>query len=109
MTDSAKRWQTTVAAVETDVRAWRAAHPRATLTEIEQALDARLDPARAALLAEVASDLGVDEPRCPDCGGPLVGRGARTRTLRAGGDAPLVLTRPYLTCPACGAGVSPPR
>lgn len=109
MVDPASRWQRAVTAVETELRAWRAAHPQATLTEIEHALDARLDLARAALLAEVAPDAVADDVCCPDCRGPLVGRGSRTRMVRAGGDAPLVLTRPYLTCPACGAGVSPPR
>ncbi len=110
MTDPATPWQTAVAAVETELRVWRACHPRATMTEIEQRLDARLDLARAALLAEVASDAPPeDEMRCPDCGGPLVGRGSRPRTLRTAGDAPLVLTRPYRHCPACSAGVFPPR
>jgi hypothetical protein len=109
MTDPASRWQTAVTTVETELRAWRASHPRATLTEIEQALDARLDLARAALLAEVASDVPQDAARCPDCGAPLVGRGARTRTLRTAGDAPLEVTRAYRWCPACEVGLFPPR
>ena len=109
MADDPTRWQTAVTAVETDVRAWRRAHPEATLTEIEAALDARLAPARAGLLAEVAGDVPEDEERCPDCGARLVRRGERTRTLRTQGDAPLEVTRPYLSCPACGAGLFPPR
>ena len=109
MRDAPNHWQTAVTAVETEVRAWRAAHPRATLTEIEQALDARLDLARAALLAEVVSDVPAGGERCPACGGPLVGRGSRTRTLRTAGDAPLPLTRPYLSCPVCATGLFPPR
>ena len=92
-----------------DLRRWRRVHPDATLTEIEQALDARLAPARAGLLAEVAGDIPDDAERCPGRGGRLARRGARTRTLRTQGDAPLELTRPYLSCPACGAGGSPPR
>jgi len=79
------------------------------LTEIEAALDARLAPARAELLAEVAADVPEEEERCPDCGERLARRGDRTRTLRTQGDAPLELTRPYLRCPACGAGLFPPR
>jgi hypothetical protein len=93
---------------ERDVRAWRRAHPAATLTEIEQTLDARLQAARAELLAEVAADAPDDVARCPDCGGRLVGRGTRTRTLRTQGDTPLPLMRPYGWCPACNAGVFPP-
>ncbi len=109
MTDPVNCWQRAVAAVEPELRVWRASHPDATLTEIEQALDARLNLARAALLAEAAHDVPPDEARCPQCGEALVGRGSRTRTLRTAGDAPLVLTRAYLSCPACGAGLSPPR
>ncbi len=109
MSDGSSRWQTAVAAIETDLRAWRDAHPAATLTEIERALDTRLAAARAILLAEVAAAAPDPAPRCPSCGGPLVQRGRRTRTLRAAGDAPLALTRAYLTCPACDAGVFPPR
>jgi YgiT-type zinc finger domain-containing protein len=96
-------------AIAADLRRWRRAHPDATLTEIERALDERLAPARAALLAEVAGDAPDDEERCPACGGRLVRRGERTRTLRTQGDAALEVTRAYLSCPACGAGVSPPR
>lgn len=109
MADVPSQWQTAVTAVEAELRAWRANHPEATLTEIEQALDARLDLARAALLAEVAVDAPERLEPCPACGGALVRRGTRTRMVRTAGDAPLALTRAYLTCPACGAGVSPPR
>jgi predicted RNA-binding Zn-ribbon protein involved in translation (DUF1610 family) len=96
-------------ALAADLHRWRRAHPAATLTEIEHALDARLNTARAGLLAEVAGDVPDAEERCPGCGERLVRRGDRTRTLRTHGDAPVPLTRPYLSCPACGAGLFPPR
>jgi YgiT-type zinc finger domain-containing protein len=108
MTDDPMRHALAETALAAEVRTWRRAHPSATLTEIERELDARLAAARAELLAEVAADAPNDDPRCPDCGGPLVRRGARTRTLRTTGDASLALTRSYLQCPACGAGVFPP-
>lgn len=94
--------------VDQEVRVWRRAHPEATLTEIERELDSRLHTVRAALLIEVAGD-GVAADRCPACGGPLIRRGARSRTLTTQGDAPLPLTRFYATCPACGHGLFPPR
>ena len=109
MADDPIHRQLAETALAADLRRWRRAHPDATLTEIEQALDARLDAARAGLLAEVAGDVPEDEERCPGCGERLVRRGVRTRTLRTRGDAPLELTRAYLSCPACGAGLSPPR
>ena len=109
MTDDPVRRQLADTAIAAELRVWRRAHPGATLTEIEQALDERLDAARAGLLAEIAGDLPDDEERCPECGERLERRGTRTRTLRTRGDVPLDLTRAYLRCPACGAGLSPPR
>jgi hypothetical protein len=102
------RRQLAETAIAADLRAWRRAHPEATLAEIKHALDARLSAARAELLAEVAGDVPDDEARWPTCGARLVRRGTRTRTLRTQGDAPLALTRSYRWCPACAAGVSPP-
>lgn len=107
MPDDASRWQIAMTVIEGEVRTWRRAHPDATLTEIEQTLDTRLDPVRAALLAEVAGDAPDDAARCPDCGERLRPRGTRTRTLRTAGDATRALTRPYLTCPVCRSGLSP--
>jgi YgiT-type zinc finger domain-containing protein len=98
--------ETTLAA---DLRTWRRAHPDATLTEIERELDTRLAAARAELFAQLATEGVTDAGCCPDCGGPVVRRGARTRTLRTTGDAIVSLTRPYLSCPVCGTGVFPPR
>ena len=90
------------------MRRWRHTHPRATLTEIERELDGHLAAVRAALLATVATtavdELGV----CPDCGGRLVRRGERERSVRTSGDEPLTLCRPYATCSRCGRGLFPP-
>ena len=108
MTDDSVRQALAETALAAEVRAWRRAHPDATLTEIERELDARLAAARAGLLAEVAADAPEVDPRCPDCGTPMVRRGERTRTLRTAGDAALPLTRAYLTCPVCGTGLFPP-
>lgn len=109
MPDDALRRALADTELAAEVRAWRRAHPRATLTEIERELDVRLAAARAELLAEVAADAPEESARCPACGGPLVRRGERPRTLRTTGDAPVRVTRPYLRCPACGTGGFPPR
>lgn len=49
MTDDPPRMQAAFDVVEREVRAWRRAHPKATLTEIEAELDPRLGAVRAAL------------------------------------------------------------
>ncbi len=102
--------------VLTGMREWRTAHPRATLAEIEAALDERLARLRVALLAEAAlaspaadwTATPAPPPACPACGTPLVARGKQTRHLQAPGGQDLALTRSYATCPACGAGFFPP-
>jgi predicted RNA-binding Zn-ribbon protein involved in translation (DUF1610 family) len=99
------------------MRDWRTAHPRATLAEIEVALEERLARLRVTLLAEAAlaaptadwTTAAAPAPRCPDCGTPLVARGKQTRHLQAPGGQDLALTRSYATCPACGTGLFPPR
>ena len=99
------------------MRDWRAAHPQATLHEIEAALDERLARLRVALLAEAALASPAADwttpptaaPACPQCGTPLVARGKQTRHLQAPGGGDLALTRSYATCPACGTGLFPPR
>src|SRR6188508_881520 len=96
-TDPETRWQAAFAALGSDLHAWRVAHPHASFTEIEAAVDARLDPLRAQLmqdtiLASPAARLGTtaaERPRCPECGQPLARRGIRTRTVTVRGNQPL--------------------
>ena len=103
-------WDRAAAQARTEVRAWRAAHPRATLKQIEQEVDRRLAAARARLV-EAAALAGADEappPPCPECGGAMTWDGARTRRLTTTHGEAVALTRRYARCPACGAGLFPP-
>jgi hypothetical protein len=103
--------------VHADLLRWRAAHPQATLTEIELAVEAAVQRLRAHYLAEVVAPTpGTDPsavpappPGCPHCGGVLQPRGRRTRAvLTPGQPDPVHLARPYCVCAGCGAGVFPP-
>jgi YgiT-type zinc finger domain-containing protein len=103
---------------------WRAQHSRATLSEIEAELDARLAGMRARLLERVAqqstattwrppaSDQATEQedgaPRCPSCGARLEPRGRHHRRLRTSGGQEVVLDRDYGVCPQCGQGLFPP-
>src|SRR5215212_8049531 len=78
------RWAQEADAVLSGFKEWRVAHPRATLSELEAALDARLAVMRARLLedaalASAAADLAAlppeARPRCPTCGGAMALRG----------------------------------
>jgi len=112
-----EQWPITAADVFTGLADWRAAHPRATLQEIEQTLDERLALLRARMREDLAlasrqadvQALPVEErPVCPACGGRVEARGAKTRRLTTTYERQITLTRSYAVCPACGTGLFPP-
>jgi ribosomal protein S27AE len=111
------KWHELAEEVMTGMKEWRVQHPKATLSEIEQALDARLGKARARMLqdlalASAAVDIQAsqeqDRPRCPKCGSRLESRGQHRRELITQHDQSLRLERSYGVCPTCGAGFFPP-
>jgi YgiT-type zinc finger domain-containing protein len=110
-------WRELSEEVLTGMKEWRLAHPQATFSEIEAALDERLGRLRARMLqdaalastaAEWAEAEGEARPFCPECGTPLVSRGKEKRGLQTQGGQEVVLERSYGVCPACGAGLFPP-
>ncbi len=108
------QWESGAQAVFLGLREWRAAHPRATLQEIETELDQRWAGLRGQLLADLALASSAaalaagPRPVCPECGGALRAEGVRQRTLVTTGNAPVTLTRDYATCVQCGRRLFPP-
>lgn len=100
------------------IKEWRIQHPRATLKEIEVAIDERLAVLRARMLADAAlasaaagweEEAEADQPVCPRCGAKLKQYGTREeRHLETHGGQEVKLVREYGVCPACGAGLFPP-
>lgn len=114
--DEAK-WEALAAEAFLGMAEWRVQHPKATFTQIEQALDARLSALRARMLQDVALASAAtelrslqpeDRPPCPTCGGHLVARGQDTRTVTVAQGQPVTLPRSYAVCSACGTGLFPP-
>lgn len=112
-----REWRTLAEEALTGMADWRAQHPRATLREIEAAVDERLSLLRARLLQDVAQaserahwSQGVEEERpcCATCGTPLQPRGTHHRQLQTSGGRAITLERSYGTCPTCGTGLFPP-
>ncbi len=108
-----ERWLADAAERFAALDAWRQAHPHATWTEIEAAIDAQLGPLRAQLLGDTAmasdaTDLRGEGVRCPACGERLGAAGARRRRLRSEQDVVIEVERRYARCPACGTGLFPP-
>lgn len=100
------------------MREWRLAHPKATLNEIELALDTQMATVRAKMLESLATasaatnpklEKATEQPRCPHCGGAVQARGQQKRRLITQQDHNLELERTYSYCPQCEAGFFPPR
>lgn len=110
-------WQQTSDEVLSGMIEWRLQHPKATLREIEQAVEERLGQLRAQMVQDTASSSSSrqwnrqpqERPRCPECGTELVSRGKHTRRLEARGGHQIALERSYGSCPTCGGGFFPPR
>ena len=105
-------------AIITGMKEWRAAHPKATMREIElearervSRLEAQLieDSALGGQTTEWADQPPEERPKCATCGEPLVARGKQKRRLQATMGREVELERTYGTCPKCGAGFFPPR
>lgn len=107
-------WDLAGRAVAQEVAAWRRAHPRATLTEIELAVEAAVGRLQGRLVEDLANGAGADRaaerPTCGGCGQPMVRRGRHKRAvLLARRATPLPLDREYWSCSSCGASLFPPR
>jgi tartrate dehydratase alpha subunit/fumarate hydratase class I-like protein len=113
-----QNWETLSHEILTGMREWRLQHPKATLREIELALDAQLSRLRARMLQDVALQsvaadwkqaATLDRPTCQTCGTPLILRGKRPRQLNTHGGQQITLNRSYGLCPTCKKGLFPPR
>lgn len=110
-------WEALSAEILSGMREWRLHHPKATLREIEQALDERWYRLRAAMLHDLAlqsaatdwQDSTAERPTCRLCGTPLILRGKRKRQLKTHGGHKITLERSYGLCPTCKKGLFPPR
>lgn len=110
-------WGALSAAVARELTEWRAAHPKATLAEIEHVVHETMSRLQVQVLSDLAhasaaTDLTATEaarPRCPSCETVLEPRGQQEReVLPARQAAALRLRRSYAVCPTCGVGLFPP-
>ena len=113
-----ERWAPKWERISESMAEWRREHPRATLSEIEEALDERLGAMRVEMLTDTvltsqAADFArrpkAERPQCPACKVALVSRGAAERSVMTTGGKDLRLRRSYAHCPACGLELFPPR
>jgi hypothetical protein len=115
--DFAARWRQVSEEIMAGIEEWRLQHPKATLQEIEAAVDARLAKLRTRMLQDVALPSQVadvsqgrrsDRPICPHCGTPVEPRGPRERRVMTHQGKTLHLRRSYVVCPDLSGRFFPP-
>ena len=94
-----------------NIEKWKQNHPKATMVEIEQAVEKELDKLRQGLIEQLANDQpeGVAESDCPECGTKMVRNGLKKRRLKGKGNQEVKLEREQLKCQKCGLTFFPPR
>jgi len=111
--DLQKRWEEEGQDMFAAVAQWRAAHPKATLAEIEQAIDEHMNRLRARMIEQAAQASaaanhdGSQGLVCEQCGQPLQARGRAKRRWQTHGGQEVEVERTYVTCPQCGGGFFP--
>lgn len=102
--------------LQTDMRDWRRAHPKATMLQIELETERQLSRLRARMISDLAQDSETaffserppgERPRCPNCQATVEPRGSKERRLRVHGDGEARLERDHATCPECGQAFFP--
>jgi len=94
---------------------WQRAAPKATFAEIEDAVEEQVGQFRAHLIADLlntrsAAERATDErTTCPECGQAMEQRGEKERAVTVRGDLTVRFRRRQTVCPACRAGLFPPR
>jgi hypothetical protein len=113
--DLQEHWKELGEQVFADVAQWRAAHPQATLAEIEHAVDEQIHRLRARMIeqaAQASAAAGSEASQglvCEQCGKPLQARGRAKRRWQTQGGQQVEVERTYVSCPQCGGGFFPPR
>ena len=109
------KWQEVAEEVMSGMKEWRLEHPRATLCEIERALDEHLTKLRVRMLTDAAMASAAAEMTnaegeaavCAECGQEVEARGKQERLLTSQQNQVVRLERSYGVCPQCGAGFFP--
>lgn len=116
--DFDNNWHNLSQDLMTSIKQWRLTHPKATLSQMEQALDELLGNLRARMLEDIAlsSDaadltdaLSAQPILCPQSGSQMESRGKKSRSLKTHHSQSLELSRSYAVCPTCEVGFFPPR
>lgn len=106
-----KRKEDEIAEVFAKIQEWERENPEATLTEIEEAVDAELAELRKALIERVANKGKEGAPEkvsCPRCGQGMMKNGQKKRELKSKGGEKITIEREQMRCHQCGMTFFPP-
>lgn len=90
---------------------WQQANPQATLTDIEEAVEAELAKVRKQLVEEMVREKEAASQEiadCPQCGERMVKNGRRKRRLKGKEGQMIELERQQWRCLECGSTLFPP-
>lgn len=90
---------------------WQQENPQATLTDMEEAVEAELAQVRKQLVEKMLAEresATQEVPRCPSCGQEMVKNGWRQRKLKSKEGQTLELNRQQWRCLSCGETLFPP-
>lgn len=90
---------------------WRQENPKATLTEIEEAVEGELARVRKQLverMVEGGKETEQEVPSCARCGQKMVKNGRKKRKLKGKEGETLAFKRQQWRCLGCGATLFPP-
>lgn len=90
---------------------WQEENPQATLTEMEEAVEAELAKVRKQLVEEMVrkKEAATQEvPDCPQCGARMLKNGRRKRKLKGKEGQTVELDRQQWRCLSCGTTFFPP-
>jgi RNase P subunit RPR2 len=113
-----KNWDDLYNEASREVRRWRRKHRKATLTEIENTVDAELAKMRAQMIQDLAmasetANLRLlpkeERPQCPKCGRPLSANGEQRRELVTDHEEGVELERSKGYCRHCKLSFFPSR
>lgn len=110
MSEQGDKWGELHEKISEAIKEWRRAHPEATLTEIEEAVDGRVSEMRRQMVEDLAqegrtADLSrltkEERPRCPRCGQPAAANGKGKRKLKTYYGQSIELERHQAYCSHC--------
>ena len=108
-----QQWQEQAEEAMSAMSQWRVAQPKATLAEIEQAVDEQINRLRARMIEQAAQASAAAEGEatrrmvCEQCGQTLQARERARRKWQTHGEQQVEVERTYVTCPQRGGGFFP--